>query len=346
MPKKRSSTKPKITARKNAKAKKTTASKALKTKAKVSQKRVSKRKATIAKNPTVRVKVKAKASPKKKPKRTGYSQIVLLGTGTPGPDPDKCGSSLAIVVNDVPYLVDFGPGVVRRAASAVKLGVRGLSSANLKHAFLTHLHSDHTVGYPDLIFTPWVCGRDEALKVFGPKGIGHMTEHILAAYEADIDQRINGLEPANLEGYKVEVSEIKPGLCYEDENVEVHAFAVSHGSWPAFGYKFICPDRTIVVSGDTAMNKNVAKAAKGCDVLIHEVCSGMGLMMRSPEWQKYHSSYHTLGYELGELASEAKPGLLVLVHQLLQGVTEADLLREIRTTYSGPVVSGKDLDIF
>jgi ribonuclease BN (tRNA processing enzyme) len=100
-----------------------------------------------------------------------------------------------------------------------------------------------------------------------------------------------------------------------------------------------------VISGDTCLNNNVAKAAKGCDVLIHEVCSGMGLMMRSPEWQKYHSNYHTLGYELSELAAKAKPGLLVLVHQLTQGVTEAELLQEVRSGYTGPVISGKDLDI-
>ncbi|MCF6312159.1 MAG: MBL fold metallo-hydrolase [Verrucomicrobiales bacterium] len=307
-----------------------------------------KKKATAKKKTsksTAKPKPKRKTPTAKKPKRTGYSQIVLLGTGNPGPDPDKCGPSLAIVVNDVPYIVDFGPGVVRRAAAAVKLGVTGLAPNRLTRAFLTHLHSDHTTGYPDLIFTPWVCGRDEPLQVYGPKGLAHMTDHILAAYEADIDQRLNGLEPANDQGYQVDVKEIKPGLCYEDENVEVHAFAVSHGSWPCYGYKFICPDRTIVISGDTCLNKNVAKHAKGCDVLIHEVCSGMGLMHRSPEWQQYHSNYHTLGFELGELASKAKPGLLVLVHQLLQGVSEADLLREVRSSYSGAVVSGKDLDI-
>lgn len=309
-------------------------------KVKATSKKLSKSKSASKKKATIR-----KSTRTKKIKREGYSQIVLLGTGNPGPDPDKCGPSLAIVVNDVPYIVDFGPGVVRRAAAAMKLGVAGLAPNRLTRAFLTHLHSDHTTGYPDLIFTPWVCGRDEPLQVFGPKGLAHMTDHILAAYEADIDQRLNGLEPANDQGYQVEVTEIKPGLCYEDENVEVHAFAVSHGSWPCFGYKFICPDRTIVVSGDTCLNKNVAKHAKGCDVLIHEVCSGMGLSMRSPEWQHYHSSYHTLGYELGELASKAKPGLLVLVHQLLQGVSEADLLLEIRGSYSGAVVSGKDLDI-
>ena len=321
-------------------------------KAKSSRLSPTKKKGTKKKNRiTVKVsarkkpRIKTKTEPKKIFERKGSSQIVLLGTGTPGPDPEKMGSSIAIVVNDMPYIVDFGPGVVRRAAAAVELGVRGLTNSRLTRAFLTHLHSDHTVGYPDLIFTPWVCGREEPIQVYGPPGLKHMTDHILAAYEADIDQRINGLEPANTEGYKVEATEIKPGVCYEDENVEVTAFAVSHGSWTCYGYKFVCPDRTIVISGDTGLNRNVAKFAKGCDVLIHEVCSGIGLSMRSPDWQKYHSTYHTLGYELGELAEEIQPGLLVLVHQLNQGLTDADLLMEVRTAYSGPVISGKDLDI-
>ena len=279
-------------------------------------------------------------------KRVGDSQIVLLGTGTPGPDPKRSGPSLAIVVNDQPYLVDFGPGVVRRTASAYEMGVHGLATHLLNRAFLTHLHSDHTAGYPDLIFTPWVMGRAEALQVYGPPGLGHLTKHVMAAYEADIDQRLNGLEPANPFGYQVEAQEVKPGLVYEDDNVEVHAFEVSHGTWTAYGYKFICPDRKIVVSGDTCKHPHVVKAAKGCDVLIHEVCSTVGLSWRSDEWQTYHSSYHTLGHELAEIASQAKPKLLVLTHQLFQGVSEPDLIQEIRAGYSGPVISGKDLDVF
>jgi ribonuclease BN (tRNA processing enzyme) len=283
---------------------------------------------------------------RRKPKREGHSQIVLLGTGTPGPDPERFGPSLAIVVNQRPYLVDFGAGVVRRAAAAYEKGVYGLAPHLLDRAFLTHLHSDHTVGYPDLILTPWVSGRDTVLEVYGPSGITAMTDHILSAYEADIDQRLNGLEPANSTGYQVQAHEIKPGLVYEDDNVEVHAFAVTHGTFEAYGYKFICPDRTIVVSGDTCKHRNVVKAAKGCDVLIHEVCSGIGVQFRSDEWRTYHSTYHTLGHELAEIAAEAKPGLVVLTHQLFQGVSEAELLMEIRAGYRGPVVSGDDLDIF
>jgi ribonuclease BN (tRNA processing enzyme) len=133
---------------------------------------------------------------------------------------------------------------------------------------------------------------------------------------------------------------------YNDHNVEVHAFEVSHGSWTAFGYKFKCPDRTIVVSGDTCKHENVRKAARGCDVLVHEVCSARGLAWRSEDWQTYHSTYHTLGPELADIASRAKPKLLVLTHVLLQGVSEKELLEEIREGYFGPVVIGNDLDIF
>lgn len=282
-----------------------------------------------------------------KKRRVGYSQIALLGTGTPGPDPRRSGPSLAIVVNDQPYLVDFGPGVVRRSVEAYEKGLRGLDTWRLNRAFLTHLHSDHTAGYPDLIFTPWVMGRDEPLQVYGPPGLQAMTEHILKAYEADIQQRLHGLEPSNEIGYHVDVHEVQPGVIYEDDNVEVHAFEVWHGAnWTCYGFKFVCPDRTIVISGDTGKHKNVEKAAKGCDILIHEVCSAEGISWRSEPWQRYHSTYHTLGPELGEICKKAKPGLVVLTHQLHQGVSDADLLREVREVYSGPVVSGKDLDIF
>src|SRR6187431_2991239 len=114
------------------------------------------------------------------------TRIVLLGTGTPSPDPERSGPATAIVVNGTPYLIDFGPGVVRRIAAASQKGVPGLSVLNIKHVFLTHLHSDHTAGYPDLILTPWVLDRTAPLQVFGPKGIKRMTEHILKAYGEDI----------------------------------------------------------------------------------------------------------------------------------------------------------------
>ncbi len=138
------------------------------------------------------------------------TKVVLLGTGTPIADPERSGPSLAVVIGDVAFLVDLGPGVVRRAAAACQAGVHALAVEKLKHAFVTHLHSDHTVGYPDFIFTPWVLGRDEPVEVYGPAGIHAMTQHLLAAYERDVHERLSGLEPANRRGYLVHAHEVEP----------------------------------------------------------------------------------------------------------------------------------------
>ncbi|MDP8229201.1 MAG: MBL fold metallo-hydrolase, partial [Candidatus Electryoneaceae bacterium] len=203
-----------------------------------------------------------------------------------------------------------------------------------------------TVGYPDLIFTPWVLGRDKPLEVYGPPGIRKMTEHILAAYQDDIIERLEGLEPANNTGYTVNVSEISPGIVYQDHNVTVEAFAVNHGSWLALGYKFTTPDRTIVISGDTKPQDSLIETYRDCDVLIHEVYSSVGFETRPATWQKYHSNVHTSTVELAELASRAKPGLLILYHQLFFGVSEEQLLSEVTDSYDGKVVSGRDLDVY
>ena len=157
------------------------------------------------------------------------TQLVMLGTGTPNPFPDRAGPSLAIVVNGEPYLVDFGPGVVRQASSlSPEYGgeIEGLAVENLKHAFLTHLHSDHTVGLPDLILTAWTVGRDSPLKLFGPEGTEHMADKVLEAYEEDIRYRLYSEQPANNQGWRVETQEVtESGLIFKDENVTVEAFS-------------------------------------------------------------------------------------------------------------------------
>ncbi len=274
------------------------------------------------------------------------TQVVLLGTGTPNAEPDRHGSALAIIVDDHPYLVDFGPGVVRRIQAAQEQGIPSLDPTCLQHAFLTHLHSDHTLGYADLIFTSWTLGREEPLIVYGPPGLQAMTDHLLAAYAADIAERLHGLEPANSTGFQVIVHEIEPGVCYEDARVTVEAFAVSHGSWPAYGYRFSSADRVIVISGDTCPVESIVPLATGCDMLIHEVYSVTGFADRSPDWQAYHRNVHTSTHELAALANRVQPGLLVLVHQLLWGVTPAELVAEITDQYAGEVVYGRDLDVF
>ena len=244
------------------------------------------------------------------------TKLVLLGTGTPNACPDASGPSSAVVVGDRAYLVDFGPGVVRQAAKAYRKGIDGLRPDLLTVAFCTHLHTDHTAGYPDLIFTPWVLERSQPLKVFGPKGISHMTEHILQAYETDIDFRIHGFEKANEQGYRVETTEITAGIVYQDDRVTVEAFPVSHGTLESYGYKFITPDKVIVISGDTAPLESVAEQAKDCDILLHEVEYTAGISVREPKWQKYHREVHTLSVDLAEVAKASRPRLLVTYHRI------------------------------
>jgi ribonuclease BN (tRNA processing enzyme) len=289
----------------------------------------------------------------KPPQKT---QIVLLGTGTPSPDPERSGPSTAIVVNGTPYLIDFGPGVIRRSAAAFQKGVKGLSVVNLRVAFLTHLHSDHTAGYPDLILTPWAVGRKHPLEVYGPKGIREMTDNILRAYQEDIrirlqDKKLLGV-PDFAEGYKVHAHEIKPGIIYKDDNVTVKAFLVNHGDVPqAFGYRFETPDRTIVISGDAAPSQSIIDNCNGCDVLIHEAYSMLTYENVPPKYQEYRRKHHTSSLELGEIAKKAKPGLLILYHRANPGGVgspnpEEAPLEEIRKVYRGKVVTGRDLDVF
>ena len=286
------------------------------------------------------------------------TQVVLLGTGTPLPDPERSGPCTAIVVNGTPYLVDLGTGVVRRAAAARNKGVKALEPINLKIAFITHLHSDHTLGVADVLLTPWVMGRKEPFELHGPPGTRAMAERILTAYEVDIKNRINGPEHSNRNGYKVNAHEIKSGLVYKDQNVAVKAFAVPHGDLQAYGYRFETPDRTIVISRDTKPSEGIVENCHGCDVLVHEVYTQASFNLVSPEWKQYRLAYHTSSKELGEIATKAKPGLLILIHRANPGCDQArtedcreagseeQLLKEMHDAYKGKVVAGHDLDIY
>jgi ribonuclease Z len=279
------------------------------------------------------------------------TKLVMLGSGNPNPSPNRSGSALAIVVKEQAYIIDFGAGLVRQAAAlSPRYGgnIKALDVKNIRTAFLTHLHSDHTVGYPDLILTPWVMGRNAPLNVYGPEGLNKMTKHILEAYNDDIKYRLYGAEPANNQGWRVNSHEFfKEGVIYTDSLVKVEAFPVPHGSWPAaWGFRFTTPDKVIVISGDTAPSDKVIKYAKGADILVHEVYSKKGFDVRSAFWQNYHSKQHTSTLELGEIANKVKPGLVVLYHVLDWGASEQELLDEIATSYKGKVVVGRDLDIY
>jgi ribonuclease BN (tRNA processing enzyme) len=275
------------------------------------------------------------------------TKLILLGTGTPFADPTKSGPSLAIVVNNTSYIVDCGPGVVRRAAEASKLGFPSLEAAQLKTLFITHLHSDHTIGLADIILTPAVLDRNAPIRIYGPVGSKKMTDDLMSAYKEDIAIRINGLEKGDAIAYQVYTNEIKEGQIYKDSNLTVTAFNVQHGQWDnAFGFVFQTKDKKIVISGDCTYSENLIKYAKDCDILVHEVYSDAGLKKRTQRWQDYHSTFHTSTYQLADIANKVKPKLLILNHQLTFGTSLQSLLDELKLKYAGPVVNGADLDVF
>ncbi len=300
--------------------------------------------------------------------QTTRTRVVLLGTGTPVPDPDRSGPATAIVVDDSAYLVDFGPGVVRRAKAAVlHRHISALEPANLKVAFATHLHSDHTAGYSDLILTGWTAGRRTPLEVYGPAGLQSMTEYILRAYRIDIETRTKpeGDQRGNLDGWKVNAHEIKSGVIYKDLRVTVTAFPTKH-SMESYGYRFDTPDRSVVISGDTNPTEETIKACNGCDVLIHEART-VEMFNRLPVGShSFGAKNHTTSEQLAALATKAKPGLLIVYHAWISWRPSAapsgnppfalttgelhsspDVLqKEIGARYAGHFVIGRDLDVY
>jgi ribonuclease Z len=285
----------------------------------------------------------AQSSPESAPNTT---QVVLLGTGTPYPDPNAAGPATAVVVGKRVFLFDAGDGVMRRL-NAAKLPISGPEAV-----FITHLHTDHTLGYADLILTSWIMRRVSPLAVYGPRGLRGMTQHLLAAYAEDIEVRTHGLEREVAGGYRVRLHEIKRGVVYQRDGVRVTAIPVSHGSWKeAYAYRIDTSDRSIVISGDTRPSEALTRAARDVDVLVHEVYSPLHL---APEdrpggkyWPQYMRAFHTSDRELGSLAARARPKLLVLTHIIRMGSSNDELLAGVRAGgFNGPVAVGKDLETY
>ena len=275
---------------------------------------------------------------------TSGTTVVMLGTGMPRPDPMCFGPATAVVHDGRVFLFDAGAGVMRRMAAA-RLSIRGPEAV-----FITHLHSDHTLGYPDLILTTWVMGRKHKLQAYGPVGLKKMTRHIISAWKEDIDVRIKGLERQTRTGYMVDVHEFEGGVVYDQGGVKVTAIPVLHGCWKqAFGFRVDTPDRSIVISGDTRPSSALLEASRGVDVLVHEVYPDSQVMpeMRvgGEVWPSYMREFHTSDRELGVIAALAQPKLLVLHHIVRHGSDDEELAYSIRAGgYTGEIVVARDLD--
>lgn len=281
----------------------------------------------------------------------GDFRVTLLGTGAPGPRADRFGPSTLVEAGGQVLLFDAGRGV------PIRLTQLKVSMGKIDALFLTHYHSDHTEGLPDIWLTGWLPPpfgqRKAALHIIGPTGAKALTGGLEQAYAADIKIREadEKLPPA---GIALEVEEFaKDGVVYDKAGVRVTAFEVNHGDLikPAYGYRIDYRGHSAVISGDTRFNENVIKYATGADILIHEVAAAKPAMMMIPAWQRI-MAHHTTPRETGTVFTRAHPKLAVYSHIVRLGsgtVPEpglADIVAEARQTYQGPLVVGEDLMTF
>jgi ribonuclease Z len=278
------------------------------------------------------------------------TRVVVLGTGTPVPDAARAGAGIAVVVDGEAYLFDAGGGVVHRATQAAERhGIQALTPQNVAHLFITHLHSDHLHDVSELATARW-WSRQRRLRIWGPRGTAAYVEHMNAMATVEANVRVPGTPPeliADRQGYLAEATEIQDGVVFRDDRITVEAFTVPHGDIrPSFGYKVTTADRSIVISGDTAMSPALAEKARGVDLLLHEVISGDRLVEMSEFWQQYHGASHTTTAQLAKVASQARPRRLVLYHVLFIGATPDEIVAEVKRGYDGEVVLADDLDVF
>ena len=277
-------------------------------------------------------------------RQTGSLQVTLLGTGNPRPNLDRFGPSILVEAGAQRILIDAGRGSTQRL---FQIAARDTLST-VDAVFLTHLHSDHTVGLPDLWLTSWVFGRSKALEVIGPAGTAEMCGHLEQAYQWDITMRAKD-EGFPMEGVRLAARNVQPGVVYDREGLRVTAFAVEHGGviTPAYGYRVDYQGRSVAFSGDTRFYQPIAEHAKGVDVIVHEVIDPAVEMRRAqvqgPRAIERVISHHTSPEQAGTIFSLVKPRLAVYSHIVPSPTTAEDLIGQTRRTYAGPLAVGYDL---
>jgi ribonuclease Z len=266
-------------------------------------------------------------------------ELILLGTGYPRPDPQHASAATAVIAGDRWFVVDAGRGVVLRIAGT------DLKYEQLAGVFLTHLHSDHISGLPDLFQTSWQFGRKTTpLQLYGPAGTARLSKALLDFYAEDIHIRRDLTEKLPAAGATIRTHIVHEGVVYDDGVVKVTAFAVDHRPVePAFGYRFDCGAKSIVITGDTRPSPNVVKYAKGADVLVTEAyLPEHFLKVDSPEVAKRLMSYHTSAEEAGDIATAAGVHTLVLTH-LIPANAEGTFTERTSAHYRGKLIVAHDL---
>ncbi|MEO7965952.1 MAG: MBL fold metallo-hydrolase [Gemmatimonadaceae bacterium] len=265
-------------------------------------------------------------------------RVTLLGTGAPPVSMTRFGPSTLVEAGGQTLVFDAGRGAAQR------LGQLGVAFSRVDAVFLTHLHSDHTVGLPDLWLSGWVLDRRTTpWALYGPAGTAALATHLTEAYAFDIGMRIgNGRQ--NPAGGRLDAHDVEPGVVYERDGVRVIAISVDHGPiTPAYGYRVEYGGRAVVLSGDTKLSPNLITAARGANLIVHEV------VIAPPNADSSAPFYsalitHTTPEECAEIFGRVKPALAVYSHIVaFGGGDERDIIPRTKRTYAGPVLLGEDL---
>lgn len=278
-------------------------------------------------------------------------RVTLLGSGIPVPEPDRFGPATLVEAGGQKLLFDAGRG------ATIRLFQLRVPLREVGPLFLTHFHSDHTVGIPDVWLSGWLGGpwarRTTPFRVIGPTGTKDLMANLERAYAADIKIRMAD-ENYPAEGIRVIAEEFPMGgVVYKKDGVRVTAFEVNHGDLikPSYGYRIDYDGRSVVISGDTRFDKNVIKHGTGADLLIHEVAAVRPELLKDAQVQRV-MAHHTSPQEAGRVFQLARPKLALYTHLVLlarpgvPAVTAEELVAQTRASYDGPLVVGEDLMAF
>ena len=251
-----------------------------------------------------------------------YDGLRVFVCGSRSPLPGRAQSCLAITAGDSLYLVDSGAG------SPATMQLHGQPMGHLRAVLLTHLHSDHITGVPDMNLQSWVVGRDEPLRVLGPAGVDMVVLGFNEAFAIDRGFRVahHGAELLDPELGVMRAETVGPGVVVEDDGLTITAFTVNHAPIaPAFGFRFDYRGRSVVVSGDTVVTFNLEAAARGVDLLLHDVLSmrivgTLGAAATEAGASRMAkifadiTTYHAHAVELGALAERTGVRMLAVYH--------------------------------